>query len=137
MLYPSVSTTLIAVIDRIIPADDYPSASQAGVENYIQRMLATDLKSWAMIFYSCITSISQEAIARFGNSFEQLSVVQQDHILEMLDAGDRPFAERTVAWAMEPADFFRSLVRLVSEGYYSDPGNGGNRGEISWKMIGF
>ncbi len=29
------------------------------------------------------------------------------------------------------------LVRLTAEGYYGDPGNGGNREAASWQMIGY
>jgi gluconate 2-dehydrogenase gamma chain len=29
------------------------------------------------------------------------------------------------------------LVNHTMEGFYSDPGNGGNRDAVSWKMIGF
>jgi hypothetical protein len=28
-------------------------------------------------------------------------------------------------------------VEHSAEGFYSDPGNGGNRDNIAWKMIGF
>jgi gluconate 2-dehydrogenase gamma chain len=28
-------------------------------------------------------------------------------------------------------------VTLTIEGFYSDPGNGGNRDAVAWRMIGF
>jgi hypothetical protein len=28
-------------------------------------------------------------------------------------------------------------VELAHEGYYADPGNGGNRDAVSWRMIGY
>jgi gluconate 2-dehydrogenase gamma chain len=41
------------------------------------------------------------------------------------------------SWTIPPAEFFRVLLELTCEGFYSDPSGGGNRGMISWKMIGF
>ena len=29
------------------------------------------------------------------------------------------------------------LVNHAAEGYYADPGQGGNRNRVSWRMIGF
>ena len=29
------------------------------------------------------------------------------------------------------------MVEHVLEGFYADPGNGGNRDAVSWKMIGY
>jgi hypothetical protein len=39
-------------------------------------------------------------------------------------------------WPVDPAQFFADVVQHVSEGYYADPGNGGNRNEAAWHMIG-
>ena len=41
------------------------------------------------------------------------------------------------SWPVDPAEFFRNVIEHVMEGYYSDPGNGGNRDSIAWRMIGF
>jgi gluconate 2-dehydrogenase gamma chain len=38
---------------------------------------------------------------------------------------------------LTPAQFFQTVVEHVIEGYYSDPGNGGNREAVSWRMIGY
>ena len=32
---------------------------------------------------------------------------------------------------------FAWLVDVVNEGYYADPGNGGNDGAASWAMVGY
>ena len=32
---------------------------------------------------------------------------------------------------------FARLVELAHEGFYADPGNGGNRDAVSWRMIGY
>jgi hypothetical protein len=38
---------------------------------------------------------------------------------------------------VEPALFFRRLVEHSMEGFYGDPGNGGNKNGAAWDMIGF
>jgi hypothetical protein len=40
-------------------------------------------------------------------------------------------------WPIDPAGFFQGAAAHAAEGFYGDPGNGGNHGEISWQMIGF
>ncbi len=37
----------------------------------------------------------------------------------------------------ERGAFFRLLVQHAMEGFYADPGNGGNRDGIAWQMIGY
>jgi hypothetical protein len=45
--HPNTNRTLQALVDRIIPPDDYPSAWQAGVGNFLQGILEKDLKDRA------------------------------------------------------------------------------------------
>ena len=40
-------------------------------------------------------------------------------------------------WPQDPRVFFRLLVEQTTEGFYADPGNGGNKDEAAWKMIGY
>jgi gluconate 2-dehydrogenase gamma chain len=56
----------------------------------------------------------------------------QDTILGRLEAG-----QVLTAWPADPTHFFQMVIEHVMEGYYSDPGNGGNRDAIAWRMIGF
>ena len=48
----------------------------------------------------------------------------------------RPAATRRSA-RVEESDWFRQLVELTAEGFWADPGNGGNRDARSWAMIGY
>jgi gluconate 2-dehydrogenase gamma chain len=61
-----------------------------------------------------------------------LAPEQQDILLQRAD-----FASQLLSNPGILQRFFRLLVAHTAEGYYSDPGNGGNRDRISWKMIGF
>ena len=125
-------STLIAAVDRIIPADDFPSASQAGAVEFITRLLDGDLCTVAVQFYDGLDALNAEAIAREDQPFASLPEAKQDSLLEAISANE------TVAdWPQSPSSFFDLLIRLTGEGYYSNPGNGGNRDGMSWKMIGY
>ena len=45
--------------------------------------------------------------------------------------------KQDILLARAETDFFNLLVSQTMEGFYSDPGNGGNKDGIAWKMIGF
>jgi len=112
---------LTAVIDRIIPADDFASASQAGVMVYLDRQFVGDAVAWAGPILDGLATLEQSARDRMGKAFANMTEAQQDALLTEI----------------EHQPFFRELVVLTSEGFYADPGNGGNLDEVSWKMIGF
>jgi hypothetical protein len=124
--------TLRAAIDRIIPEDDFPSASQAGVDIYITRLLGGDRKSDALLFFSGVAELDTEAKADGEKSFAECSAAVQDQILERVQAGTTH-----TAWHVSSIRFFDMLLNLTAEGYFSDPANGGNRDAISWKMVGY
>jgi len=117
------SETLRAVVDCLIPPDDFPGAYDAGVCDYLERLLQTDLAEHAEFFRAGIDAIDAEALARFDKPFAQLSQTEQNATLVAIESG----APR----------FFEMLVNTTAEGYYSEPQQGGNRGTISWLMTGF
>jgi gluconate 2-dehydrogenase gamma chain len=126
------SETIRAVVDCLIPPDDFPGAYEAGVCNYLDRLLQTDLAEHADFFRAGIDAIDTEALAQYNARFEALTPDQQIAILAGIDSG----AVKT-SWPVAPSRFFEMLVNTTAEGYYSDPQQGGNRGCASWVMTGF
>ena len=124
--------TLPAVIDCLIPPDDFPGAYDAGVCDYIKQLLQTDLAEHAEFFRAGIDAIDSEAQATCNAPFAVLSRDQQISTLKSIEFG----AVHT-SWPISPARFFVMLVNVTAEGYYSDPQQGGNRGCVSWVMTGF
>lgn len=124
--------TLHAAMDRIIPPDDFPGAWDAGVGDYVTRQLNGDLRTLLPTYRYGLDGLEAEAQTRFDTAFSSLTAAQQDALL-------RDVAANTVQtfWLVGPSAFFGLLIQHTAEGYYSDHGNGGNRDEISWKMIGF
>ena len=124
--------TLPAVVDCLIPPDDFPGAYDAGVCDYIDQLLQTDLAEHAEFFRAGLDAIDSEALATYNAPFAVLTHEQQISILKAIESG----ALKT-AWPIAPARFFDMLVNTTAEGYYSDPEQGGNRGRASWVMTGF
>lgn len=124
--------TLRAVVDCLIPPDDFPGAYDAGVCNYLERLLQTDLAPHAEFFRVGIDAIDSEALARYNAPFAVLTSEQQIATLAAIESG----AVKT-SWLIAPSRFFEMLVNTTAEGYYSDPQQGGNRGCASWVMTGF
>lgn len=112
---------LRAVLDRIIPRDDHPSACEAGVDGFILGLWRAGSEGSAGPVAAGLARLSETCRAATGRSFAALSAAEQDTAL--------------AAVAAQP--WFRSLCELAAEGYYADPGNGGNRGAASWAMIGY
>lgn len=116
--------TLSAVVDCLVPPDDFPGAYDAGVCNYIEQLLQTDLAEHAEFFRAGIDAIDGEALAIYNAPFAVLPHDQQIAILENIESG----TVRT-SWAIAPTRFFAMLVNTTAEGYYT--------GRVSWVMTGF
>ena len=117
------SETLRAVVDCLIPPDDFSGAYDAGVCDYLERLLQTDLADHAEFFRAGIDAIEAEAHARFDRPFARLTATEQNATL--------------VAIESTSPRFFEMLVNTTAEGYYSEPQQGGNRDAVSWRMTGF
>ena len=110
--------TLRAAIDRIVPADEWPSASQAGVLEFLVRLVATE--GFEEFYASGLEDLNSLCMARCGVPFTAAGDREQDGLLRSADAL-----------------FIESLATQTIEGYYANPENGGNREGIAWKMIGY
>ena len=121
--------TLVAALDRIVPADGYPSASQLGCLDFLLRLIP--LEHLEKTYCDGLDGLNAESLAK-GSPFFDLPSTQQDELLHRLRHG-----HKTTDWKTNPKQFVAMLARQTIEGYYSDPGNGGNRGEVAWHMVGF
>ena len=122
---------LTAALDRVIPEDNYPSATAAGVMNFIEGATGSFGATWPLLL-SGLDDLDAEAKSRGGTGFALLAPDQQDQVLAAVEHGD----VRTT-WQVDPAEFFAALVTVAADGFYADPGNGGNRDAISWSMVGY
>jgi gluconate 2-dehydrogenase gamma chain len=133
MKFPEkLEQTLLAVIDRVIPPDDFPGASQSGVDQYLARQFETDLRPLFEDFCAGLTSVEAESVCQFQRGFSELTDQEKDSILQQVEAGNV-----SAQWTVSPQTFFRMLTNTTAEGFYSEPEQGGNHDAVSWVMIGF
>ena len=100
------------VIDRIVPADADPGALDLGTPDYVLARLDADPGLAAMV---------AAGLATLPAGFGALATEGRDAVLR----------------GIETASWFAALVELTGEGFWADPGNGGNRDARSWAIVGY
>ncbi len=123
---------LEAVVNRIIPADQDPGGWEGGVGDYLFHQFEGDLKPLLPFYVLGLDALDSESLALYSAEFDRLPTVLRDELLAHLEVG-----KVITVWPIDAAAWFRTVVEHCAEGYYSDPGNGGNINGLSWKMIGF
>jgi len=149
-------TTLTAIVDRLIPADQTgPGGVEAGVVTYVDRQLAgrfgaaaewymqgpwgegTPSQGWqlalppATLYRKSLLALDRWCSGAKGKAFADLSAAEQDDVLKALEAGKIDLD------GIASSAFFDMVRENAVEGYLSDPLYGGNRNMAAWKMIGF
>ena len=132
MLNEQQLTTLKALFNSIIPPDDDPGGWDGGAGDYLIGQFGRDLKDLLGIYQQGLSCIDAEAQAVAGKGFADLNPDKQETLLTNIQQG-----RVQSPWQVDPTAFFAMAVEHCAEGYYSDPGNGGNRDGAAWKMIGF
>jgi Gluconate 2-dehydrogenase subunit 3 len=132
MLTTEQRVTLDALADCLIPPDDLPGAVEAGAIEYLLRQLAADLQPLLAMYRSGLDALDREALSVAGVRFSAMPAEAQAELLRRISHG-----ETATAWGTSPAAFVQAAAEHVAEGFYSDPGNGGNRDQVAWRMVGF
>ena len=136
--------TLEALVDAIIPPDDYPGGWEAGVGDYLLRQFDGDLAEMLPGYRRFLDRLERDAQSVYGASFAAMSPSQRAEMLQELEkehvVDDDIFKRLKTAdnlKDLEGAAFFAGVIEHCGEGFYSDPGNGGNRDGVAWQMVGF
>lgn len=122
-------------------AQAYDGASppaNAAQERQVVRVSKTDLPRYG--YQSALTFCdiwrlglaSLDQLAGVPGGFAILSPSEQDAIIAQLEAGTAPVFTQPSA-----KDFFHLARQHTIEGMFCDPGYGGNRGMVGWKLIGY
>jgi len=111
------SERLLVAIDAVVPADDFPSASQAGGVRFLSALTESERPEWA----DRIIAVLDLLDSRSGGRFAALDVGAREAVLDSV--------------ADDPE--YRWFAHLVSAGFYADPANGGNDEAVSWRMLGW
>jgi gluconate 2-dehydrogenase gamma chain len=113
---------LEAIAARILPTDDTPGATEAGVIYFIDNVLGTSRReALAPIRHGLAELQAAARSVHQASTFRSLESTQQDALL------------RTI----ESTPFFSTMRYLTIAGTFSTPAYGGNRDGVGWRLIGF
>jgi gluconate 2-dehydrogenase gamma chain len=111
-----------AIAARIIPTDETPGATEAGVIYFIDNVLGTSRTEVLQPMREGLASLQAAAMATYGSaSFSALAPEQQDALLV----------------SIEDTEFFGTMRYMTIAGMFSLPEYGGNRDYAGWNLIGF
>jgi len=147
---------LVALVDRIIPADEEgPGAIEAGVPEFIDAQMNTPYgygALWYMhgpfvpgpatlgyqlefspreMYRRALGGVDEQVLKLHSKHFDKLDIRSRDSVIGELETGKLDIG------AVPAADFFAQLLQNTREGYFCDPKHGGNRDMAAWKMINF
>jgi gluconate 2-dehydrogenase gamma chain len=124
---------LDAIVEQIIPTDDFPGGIWANVSNFIDKQLNTYYRKHQLVYREGLAAFEKTVIQMKGKKFEELPFAEQTTILEKMEAGE--FSGDY--WKYHPPANFFDMVRQHSlQGFYGSPVHGGNREYISYHMLG-
>lgn len=113
---------LAAIASRIIPTDETPGATEAGVIYFIDQVLGTSRPEALAPIRDGLTTLQASARSIYqASTFRGLDAVRQDALLQ----------------AIETTPFFETMRYLTIAGMFSRPEYGGNRDGVGWRLIGF
>jgi gluconate 2-dehydrogenase gamma chain len=124
---------LDAIVEQIIPADDFPGGRWANVSNFIDKQLDTYYMKLQIAYREGLAAFEKTVIQMKGKKFEELPFREQTAMIEKMEEGEFPGDY----WKdHSPADFFDMIKQHSLQGFYGSPVHGGNRGFISYHMLG-
>jgi hypothetical protein len=123
--------TLRHLANRIVPEDEFPNAWDAGVGDFLERLLVLR-PDFVETYRHGLNALEWESDYVLGRGFCVITDIERDSLLT-----DVEFGRIKTYWHVDAGYFFWLAVEQIMEGYYADPGNGGNKDGISWQMIGF
>jgi gluconate 2-dehydrogenase gamma chain len=123
---------LDAIVEQIIPTDDFPGGKWANLSNFIDKQLDSYYRKHQIAYREGLAAFEKTVIQMKGKKFEELPFAEQTIVLEKMEAGE--FSGDY--WKdHSPADFFDMIRQHSLQGFYGSPVHGGNRGFISYHML--
>ena len=141
---------LAAMCDTLIPADEYPSASEAGVVDFIDLQLAgpygqgeglymegpfpegVESQGYQLPYTPAeLMRRGLDAITSADESFLDADEAAREEALTRLSEGEGDLGD------IPSKAFFEELWQLTNRGYFADPMYGGNQDYAGWEMVGF
>ena len=132
MLTETQLQTLRAAMDTLIPPDESPGAWDNGTGDYLLRQFNGDLAHLVQEYRLGLDALDREAQTVYKQPFALLEPAQRAELFTAIENGDAQ-----TPWPVSSTAFLSLMVAHTAEGYYGDPGQGGNLHRASWDMIGY
>jgi gluconate 2-dehydrogenase gamma chain len=121
-----------AIADQIIPPDEWPGGCESGVTNFIDKQLVGPYVRFREDYRKGLNAIQDACRMNYHKKFEQLDWNEQTSFLELMEAGKM----KHEMWKGGFDKTFFSLLRDHSmQAYYGSPRHGGNKNNVSYKML--
>lgn len=126
------ASLLTAITEQIIPADEDPGATDAGVVNFIDKQLSGFYSGLKDSYRNGLEAFQDYCRKKTGSNFEALAWDVQTGLLKDLEANriDHPYWEENTA-----SRFFSMIRNHTMQGFYGSPRHGGNKNYVSYKMM--
>jgi gluconate 2-dehydrogenase gamma chain len=124
---------LDAIVEQIIPTDDFPGGKWANVSNFIDKQLDSYYRKHQLYYREGLAALEKTVIQMKGKKFEELPFEEQTLILQEMETGGLTgdyWKEHS------QANFFEMVRQHSLQGFYGSPAHGGNRNYISYHMLG-
>jgi gluconate 2-dehydrogenase gamma chain len=122
---------LIALCEQLIPADEYPGATDAGVIHFIDRQAKLRFPGEQVLFKNGVASLQAWCKATHHRLFENLDAPAQIAIMQLMEKDEI----KSDLWDVSPKEFFNKLLARTMQGFYGSPRHGGNKDYASFKML--
>lgn len=123
---------VIALCEQIIPKDESPGASDAGVINYIDRQLASVFHYDQQVYRQGLKNLQQNCIKQFNINFEMLPTDTQIELMQLME---KNLLDKTIWEEKSASQFFALLLKHTMQGFYGSPIHGGNKDYASFRML--
>lgn len=129
---PEEALCIIAFCEQIIPKDQSPGATDAGVIHYIDRQLSGVFHYDQDTYRNGIKNLQTYCTQKHRKHFEELIFDEQTKLLKMLESNQLKETE----WSQgKPSDFFNLIRSHTMQGFYGSPIHGGNKDYMSFEML--
>ena len=129
---PEEALCIIAFCEQIIPKDESPGATDAGVIYYIDRQLSEVFDYYQETYRVGIKNLQAYCSKKYGKTFENVVFDEQTKLLKTLESNRLKETE----WKQgKPSDFFNLIRSHTMQGFYGSPIHGGNKNYMSFEML--
>ena len=134
-----------ALVEQIVPTDDWPGAKTAGVTSFIDKQLNGPYKRYKEKYKTGLQAVELSCKQLFSKSFIQLSWDEQTQFLKDMESGkfssgegsDSKLQNEGKIWEKgQDRELFQLIRDHTLQGFYGSPRHGGNKDYVSYRMIG-